>query len=44
MIVKIDKSFAKDVHRIRDQHLIQRITTCIRLVERLIKTDFLSVF
>jgi mRNA interferase RelE/StbE len=34
MIVKIDKSFAKDISRIKDQHLRNLIANCIDHVQK----------
>ncbi len=39
MIVQIDKSFVKDVERIKDQRLLNRIANCINQV---IHTDSLD--
>jgi mRNA interferase RelE/StbE len=39
MIVRIDKSFVKDVERIKDQRLLNRIAICI---DQLIDADSLN--
>jgi mRNA interferase RelE/StbE len=39
MIVLIDKSFSKDTGRIKDQHLLDRISNCIRQVMESDKLD-----